>query len=112
MPSVSGPSGNSFHVDPTELQNHGKQLHGHADDLKEVHDAAHRAMKDAQAGFGSARSASALSSRIADWEKESAEHHTELTSHGDGHISSAQKFVTRDEANRDLIKRAGPEGKV
>ncbi|SIL35182.1 Proteins of 100 residues with WXG [Mycobacteroides abscessus subsp. abscessus] len=112
MPSVSGPSGNSFHVDPTELQNHGKQLHGHADDLKEVHDAAHRAMKDAQAGFGSARSASALSSRIADWEKESAEHHTELTRHGDGHISSAQKFVARDEANRDLIKRAGPEGKV
>lgn len=112
MPSVSGPSGKSLHVDPTELQNHGKQLHQHADDLQEAHDAANRAMKDAQAGFGSARSASALSSRISDWEKETAAHHAELTGHGDNHISSAEKFVARDEANHDLIKRAGPDGKV
>ncbi|MBA0049103.1 WXG100 family type VII secretion target [Mycobacteroides sp. LB1] len=112
MSSVSGPSGGHLHVDPTELQIHGDRLHLHASDLKEAHDAAHRALTDAQAGFGSGRAAKALSSRISDWEKETADHHAELSSHGENHKTAAVKFVTRDDANRAGIEQAGPGNAV
>ncbi|QQG96340.1 hypothetical protein HBE99_05295 [Mycobacteroides chelonae] len=112
MSSVSGSSGDYLNLDPAELQIHADQLHSHASDLKDAHDAAHNAMTDAQAGFGSGRAAKALNSRISDWEKESADHHTELTSHGDNHRSSAAKFVNRDEINRAGIEQAGPSSAV
>ena len=49
MSSVSGSSGDYLHLDPAELQIHADQLHSHASDLKDAHDAAHNAMTDAQA---------------------------------------------------------------
>ncbi|TDZ94014.1 WXG100 family type VII secretion target [Mycobacteroides salmoniphilum] len=112
MSSVSGSSGGHLHVDPAELQIHGDQLHIHAADLKDAHDAAHRALSDAQAGFGSGRAAKALSNRISEWEKETADHHAELTSHGENHKASAAKFVNRDEINRAGIEQAGPSSAV
>ncbi|MGV0583264.1 WXG100 family type VII secretion target [Mycobacteroides chelonae] len=108
MSSVSGSSGDYLHLDPAELQIHADQLHSHASDLKEAHDAAHRALTDAQAGFGSGRASKALSSKISDWEKETADHHAELSSHGENHKASAAKFVTRDQINRAGIEQAGP----
>ncbi|WP_078309720.1 MULTISPECIES: WXG100 family type VII secretion target [unclassified Mycobacterium] len=112
MASVSGSSGGHLHVDPAELQIHGDQLHTHASDLKDAHDAAHRALTDAQAGFGSGRAANALGNRISEWEKETADHHAELTSHGENHKASAVKFVNRDALNRAGIEQAGPGSAV
>ncbi|MEU9806495.1 WXG100 family type VII secretion target [Mycobacterium sp. NPDC050853] len=112
MSSVPGSSGGHLHVDPAELRAHADRLHGHASDLKEAHEAAHRAMTDAQAGFGSGRAANALSRRISDWQKETAGHYAELTSHGENHTSAAAKFVTLDAANRGHIEQAGPSSAV
>ncbi|OHU30838.1 hypothetical protein BKG76_03725 [Mycobacteroides franklinii] len=107
MSTVSGSSGGQLHLDPDELRTHADRLRGQASDLKEAHEAAHRAMADAQAGFGSGRAAQALSRRISDWQKETADHHAELTSHGEYHTSSAAKFVDLDATNRGRIEEAG-----
>lgn len=107
MSTVVGSSGGHLHLDPAELQTHADRLHGYASDLKEAHEAAHRAMTDAQVGFGSGRAAGALSRRISDWQKETADHHAELTSHGENYTSSAAKFVERDADNRGRIEQAG-----
>ncbi|MUM16663.1 hypothetical protein FZI91_09965 [Mycobacterium sp. CBMA271] len=112
MASTSGSPGDFLHLDPAELHLHGDRLHQHASELKDAHDAAHGALTDAQGGFGSGRAAKALSNRISEWEKETADHHAELTSHGENHKTSAASFVTREEANRRLVETAGPEGTV
>ena len=75
----------------------------HAADLRHEHSAAHADMASAVPGFGASMSAKALNDRIAQWERETEDHHAELGRHGEGHRVAGTSYASSDVEARERI---------
>jgi WXG100 family type VII secretion target len=98
--------GNGLRVDPATLHASATEIDVYADDLRARHDSAHGRIAAAQTGWIGA-SATALSSKAAQWEAESATHYTELVTHGHHFRSAAASYLDTDRESAAEIDDVG-----
>ncbi|MFV8312732.1 WXG100 family type VII secretion target [Mycobacteroides chelonae] len=97
-------------VPPEQMHHEAAQLHGIAQDLKDIHRRAHGQVSELLSGFGETESASFLRTRLGQWEDETRSHHEHLTTHADNRSRIANMFVATDDLGATGFGGAARQG--
>lgn len=97
----------ALRVNTDQLRMTADQLDMHAADLRNEHTKAHAKLASAIPGFGAALSAAALNQRMAHWEQETAEHHSELMQLSHVHRVANSLYLSSDSNSTVNISTAG-----
>jgi cell division protein ZapA (FtsZ GTPase activity inhibitor) len=97
----------ALRVNTDQLRMTADQLDMHAADLRNEHTKAHTKLASTVPGFGAALSAAALNERLAQWEQETAEHHSELMQLSHVHRVAESLYTRTDSSSTVNITTAG-----